>query len=93
MRELMPRLIEPSRKTAWPPHPWDLFEKVLAVPFLVLVGATAVGLAAALPWKVRSVLRRQRSWRSEQRCAHCGYSLRGIEGPQCPECGKSNQLR
>ena len=33
---------------------------------------------------------RRRAWRAEKRvgkCANCGYPLKGLDIPRCPECG------
>lgn len=52
-----------------------------------IVGVCFV-LIAAWPF-VRQ--RRRRRWVRQGRCLHCGYSIRGVPSPQCPECGKSTQ--
>ena len=41
--------------------------------------------ALAYPTVARSV--RRRRWRARGQCVECGYSLRGLPGARCPECG------
>ena len=36
----------------------------------------------------RDLRSRMRSFRPETRCRKCGYILRGISEPRCPECGE-----
>lgn len=38
-----------------------------------------------------AIRRRRAAWRCRRRtkCASCGYELRGLSEPRCPECGKS----
>ena len=38
-------------------------------------------------WLVRKYLRRRR-WKDEGKCPGCGYDLRGLPEPRCPECGR-----
>jgi hypothetical protein len=38
-------------------------------------------------WLVARALRRRENAADEERCFSCGYSLRGLELPRCPECG------
>lgn len=47
-------------------------------------------LAVALGWAVWAWRGKHRSGSSveEDRCAACGYVLKGLIGPVCPECGR-----
>ena len=49
----------------------------------VLILGCAIGAAFGY-WSYRSYERR---YRYEPCCEKCGYSLRGLTGPRCPECG------
>lgn len=50
----------------------------------VIVYAVVVLLVCSVPLYVRSARRLRKS-----RCVYCGYSLLGIGGTKCPECGAS----
>jgi hypothetical protein len=56
----------------------------------------ALGVVVIMNWKLslQTILRRRR-WRSRARrdlCIHCKHSLAGVQGNQCPECGKDGRL-
>jgi len=57
---------------------WELVV-VPAVLFAFLGGLQWFGIASVIRWVVR---RKDRS-----RCRKCGYALRGLPEPRCPECG------
>lgn len=59
-------------------------------PFMVL-GMYAWGIAAVLAILATGVreARLRRTRRRRTLCARCGYSLRGLREPRCPECGAS----
>lgn len=54
--------------------------------------AMAIGLTAVL-WTfgpgvaILFLIRRQQRMASGGRCLQCGYDLRGLDSPRCPECG------
>jgi hypothetical protein len=56
------------------------------------VAALVAGSLVYLVFRVRAhhkrVLRRRRS-EDPVLCRHCGYDLRGVEIPRCPECGRA----
>ncbi|MCB9838689.1 MAG: hypothetical protein H6813_05065 [Phycisphaeraceae bacterium] len=59
-----------------------------APPAMLLVGGTAalmIGFTLAPARHGRR--RRQASIRKKRLCRHCGYSLDGLRGGVCPECG------
>jgi hypothetical protein len=53
----------------------------VTAPFLVTLGA--------IGWRHRKRLRRMESWLDQgvAVCLACGYPLRGLNSPACPECG------
>ncbi len=53
---------------------------MLAIPIVLLVV-----VILALGWIRRTALARLRD--DTRRCRRCGYDLRGLEIPRCPECG------
>jgi hypothetical protein len=75
----------------WPPRNMDLPLKLLVGSADLLFIGFSIALLVSLPWQFRAL--RRETWRSEQRCRFCGYSMKGATGFQCPECSKSNQLR
>ena len=55
-------------------------------------GATAFALCTALGIGVYATVTRHwgpRPFERETRCRRCGYILRGLTEPRCPECGES----
>lgn len=64
-------------------HSWAHAYDVSIVPF---------GFAVAILTHAGVVRFRNRKWRERSRagcCIECGYSLRGLADPRCPECGRS----
>jgi len=53
------------------------------VAFLIFVVFTPPGIIVAL-----LIARRRGPGDDETRCRKCGYILRGISEPRCPECGE-----
>lgn len=53
--------------------------------FLIFLAFLVLGARAIL------AKRRTRLRRAERCCPHCGYSMVGVDGSQCPECGRSTQ--
>jgi uncharacterized membrane protein (DUF485 family) len=55
-------------------------------------GVVYLCLAVILPTifytAVVAVIRTRREFDNETRCRKCGYILRGITEPRCPECGE-----
>ena len=37
--------------------------------------------------------RRRLNWYYSGCCSNCGYDVRGLEGPKCPECGKDTTIK
>jgi hypothetical protein len=52
---------------------------------LFVLGLPVSSVGVAVFWKLSSV---QNQWDGETRCRKCGYTLRGISEPRCPECGE-----
>jgi hypothetical protein len=48
----------------------------------VSIYAASVAIGAYAAWRMRAKIRRYR-----HRCPHCGYDLRSLQLPGCPECG------
>lgn len=53
--------------------------------FGLMTGATHAGLLATLAVDTHEFLKRR--W-PQWACAHCGYDLRDLVAPACPECGQ-----
>jgi hypothetical protein len=70
----------------WLPGAFDNF--ATRVSFAALKGGI-LGLAVfwLLSKNIRMELRKEMSARGYKVCMGCGYNLRGLESPQCPECG------
>ncbi|QKK09270.1 MAG: hypothetical protein HND58_14630 [Planctomycetota bacterium] len=51
-----------------------------------LISCSIVGLVA-MP------RRRRLNWYAGGCCSSCGYDVRGLEGPKCPECGEIARVR
>jgi xanthosine utilization system XapX-like protein len=67
-----------------PPNKWA----GLAVMYIGLyqwIGVVLATIAVPMAW-VRSAPH------PENRCTSCGYDLRGLRGPRCPECGRAFRL-
>lgn len=60
-------------------NPYSPSESQIAMP-------TVFSIAAMLGWVLLVVLHKRRE--SETRCRRCGYILRGLSEPRCPECGE-----
>ena len=60
--------------------PHGLYAFLVNVPALVI--CTVPGVV------VTALIARHRSRDAECRCRKCGYILRGISEPRCPECGE-----
>lgn len=55
----------------------------------MLVSTFLSGVVLMVLGWVRATSRRKRRYGLlNQACARCGYDLRGLQTPQCPECGK-----
>ncbi len=65
-----------------------LMRRILVVlPFWILSGVVAF-----VPLAFLLVKRTRRWWWAKKGCClKCGYSLRGLPGPKCPECGTESQ--
>ena len=73
----VPRALRPARGSYLCPYfEWALIPGVV---FAVVGGLQWFGIVSVIRWAVR---RRDRS-----RCRKCGYPLRGLPEPRCPECG------
>jgi hypothetical protein len=55
-------------------------------PRIYIPLACALTFAACVGWLVVGLSGRRRD--GETRCRRCGYILRGISEPRCPECGE-----
>jgi len=56
---------------------------------LIVLGVLPIGMGVSYALLVRSVVRRlDRSGTGEPTCDCCGYLLRGLQDPRCPECGE-----
>jgi hypothetical protein len=75
--------IEGGVISGWPNQPVPAIVYVLAVDVTALFVLIAPGIVIAL-W----IALRGRPFPSETRCRKCGYILRGITEPRCPECGE-----
>jgi hypothetical protein len=64
--------------------PW--FERLLSQGRMVAVMLFALGAALAT-YHVLTLRARPRD--GVTRCGHCGYALRGLSEPRCPECGQT----
>jgi hypothetical protein len=62
-----------------------IFVAVYAVPSLVFLGLTTWLLT--IPWRR---VNEGNSLTFERTCHSCGYSLTGLNGSRCPECGTLN---
>ncbi len=71
-------LIWPTMSGGWVVVSYD--------PGVAVPAAITLSLAACFGWLLLwlSVWRRDR----ETRCRACGYILRGLSEPRCPECGE-----
>jgi len=61
---------------------WTDVTYLLGIAVLALVALVTAGRL----WRRRGERKRQRE-RGVRRCK-CGYDLRGLEVPRCPECGR-----
>lgn len=55
------------------------------IAFLIFIAFLVLGARAIF------IKRRARVRRAGRCCPHCGYSMVGVDGSQCPECGQSTQ--
>ncbi|GEM_PF-2179914 len=66
-----------------PPYLWPMYEFAARFRYLVIpvwMPALLIGAMACIRWK--------RQGREDPgRCATCGYDLRALKHPRCPECG------
>lgn len=54
-----------------------------------IAGGSAVWLLGfVLRSRTKGIMREELRKRGIPVCLHCGYSLRGVPEPRCPECGK-----
>lgn len=61
---------------------------------VLLVNAFLWGLGSAgIYWPIHQRLSLARRRIKRGQCPACGYSLRGITGPTCPECGTPHHAR
>jgi hypothetical protein len=61
-------------------RPLDVIDRILAVVLPLAAIAVAVFLGLSRQMRPREG--------GETRCRRCGYILRGISEPRCPECGE-----
>ncbi|MCH8805361.1 MAG: hypothetical protein IH986_04665 [Planctomycetes bacterium] len=64
----------------------SIFGGILCPLLGVLLGIAASVLLLRRSRRQRYAEQKQRD-EIERRCARCGYDLRGLELPRCPECG------
>jgi|GEM_PF-2689821 len=64
----------------------DMWLAFLVSVATYLVTCLIVGLVAV-------PRRRRLNWYIDGRCTVCGYDVRGLEGPKCPECGEIARVR
>lgn len=74
---------ELSRTVSIPRGVWHNTARASAL--IIAFAAAAFGL-----WRVARNEQRYRRW-SLRHCEHCGYSLAGIRGDLCPECGHPHE--
>jgi hypothetical protein len=55
-------------------------------PEVQIAMSAGLSFAACLGWVLLVVLEKRRD--TETRCRKCGYILRGLSEPRCPECGE-----
>ncbi len=55
-------------------------------PTVLTYAAITLSAAACFGWLLITIAERQRD--NQTRCRACGYILRGISEPRCPECGE-----
>jgi hypothetical protein len=55
-------------------------------PDVQIAMSAGLSFAACLGWVLLVVLDKRRE--SETHCRKCGYILRGLSEPRCPECGE-----
>jgi len=60
---------------------------VAAVPAVQIPFAVTFSAAACFVLFLACWLERRRD--NETRCRQCGYILRGLSAPRCPECGEA----
>jgi hypothetical protein len=60
--------------------------------FSLAIGLTAILWAFGPGVAILFLVRRQQRLADTGRCLQCGYNLRGLEQPRCPECGTPFQL-
>lgn len=70
----------PEWTDAYPPPPSSLPGTMLGIAVWVV----AIGLGV---FDLVLALRRARRRQEELRCGNCGYLLKGLRDPRCPECG------
>lgn len=59
----------------------------MSYPDVQIAMSVGLSFAACLGWVLLVVLDTRRD--NETRCRKCGYILRGLSEPRCPECGES----
>ena len=64
----------------------SIFGGILCPVLGILLGIAASVLLLRRSRRQRCAERKKRE-EIERRCARCGYDLRGLELPRCPECG------
>ena len=58
-----------------------------------LVSVVTYGVTCVVVGFLALPRRRRLRWYIDGRCSSCGYDVRGLEGPKCPECGEIARVR
>lgn len=78
------------RYWAYPCFPWGyvvyFFRENLPAPVFLVLFAGIGGIPLLLAWLSSRFL--TRPWSPKGKCYRCGYDLRGLPEPRCPECGR-----
>lgn len=67
--------------------PWNLIKMIASVPLWVFPGTDFFLIRLHRRCKVCGARFRPRALVADPCCWKCGYSLRGLLNPRCPECG------
>lgn len=83
---------------------WSASIAIVGIPILrhgewgiweILVAWSFVGFLASLAWGAfwTAIFRRSLPLQPDgEQCVQCGYDLRGLPHPRCPECGEANHV-